>query len=100
MDNGMLFGLLCCKFFVVSGVLVVPSEEGMHSARGGPNLMAHPITWLCAFPKDVNAVRFRVVGVDLAQFNTGIWRGFCIVDGAEVSVNGKLVFSEGGHAMR
>ena len=69
----------------------------MHSARRGPHLILHPITRFFAFPKDVHAVRLWVVGVDATQLYAGIWRGFCIVDGAEVSVNGKLVFAKGRH---
>ena len=59
--------------------------------------MAHPMAWFFAFPKDVHAKSLRVVGVDMAQFYAGIWRGFCIVNGAEVSINGKLVFAECSH---
>ena len=59
--------------------------------------MAHPVTRFFPFPKDVHAVCLRVVGVDAAQLYAGIWRGFCIVNGAEVSVNGELVFAEGRH---
>ena len=69
----------------------------MHSARCGPHLIWLPMFGFFAFPKDVHAVRLRVVGVDMAQFYAGIWRGFCIVDGAEVSVNGELVFAECSH---
>ena len=87
----------CCKFLVVGGVLRIPTEEGMHTAGLGPHLIRLPNFGFFAFPKDVHAVRLRVVGVDMAQLYAGIWRGFCIVNGAEVSVNGKLVFAEGRH---
>jgi len=93
----MLLALRCCKFLVICLVLRIPSEEGMHSARLGPHLMAHPMAWFFAFPKDVHTKSLRVVWVDATQFYAGILRGFCIINGSEVSVNGKLVFAECSH---
>ena len=82
---------------VVGGVLLIPTEEGMHTAGLGPHLMTHPMAWLCAFPKDVHAVRFGVVGVHMAQLYAGIRVCLRIVNGAKVSVIGELVFAECGH---
>ena len=69
----------------------------MHTAGLGPHLMTHPIRWLCAFPKDVHAVRFGVVGVHMAQLYAGIRLCLRIVNGAKVSVSGELVFAECRH---
>jgi len=82
---------------VVLRVLLVPSCEGVDSDGFGLSLILRPVLRFVAFPKDVNAPSLWICRVDMSEFNNGARLDLRVVNGSEVSVNCKFVFSEGSH---
>ena len=69
----------------------------MHPDRCRPDLILFPVFRFVAIPKNIGAVRLRVVGVDVAKFHAEMRCSLYIVNTTKVSVNVKIVFAEGRH---